>query len=53
VVFRNLRRILRRELRTLAARRFRGTGSAATVSIFLKPVAATLKTPFVSGVMCW
>jgi hypothetical protein len=45
VVFRNLRRILRRELSTLAARRFRDTNSAATVSIFLEPVAATHKTP--------
>jgi hypothetical protein len=34
VVFQNLWRILRRELSTLAARRFQSTSSAATVSIF-------------------
>ena len=44
VVFRNLRRILRRELST-PAQRFRDTSSAATVSIFLEPVAATHKIP--------
>ncbi len=52
VVYRNLRRILRRELDTLAARRFRGTSSAATVSIFLEPVAGIAQDTFCVGELC-
>jgi hypothetical protein len=47
------------KLSTLAARRFRGTSSAATVnaawnlSIFLEPVTGTAQTPLCRVVMCW
>jgi hypothetical protein len=36
----------------LAARRFRRTSSAATVSIFLEPVAGIAQDSFCVGVLC-
>jgi hypothetical protein len=46
-----LTEILRRELDMLAARRFRRTRSAATVSIFLEPVAGIAQDSFCVGVL--